>query len=44
MQRTTSDLRDLAKSLVSLSGAASMFGVSQFGQLAQHPLPACLGR
>jgi hypothetical protein len=33
MQRTTSDLSDLAKALVSLSSAASIFGVNQFGRL-----------
>jgi hypothetical protein len=34
MQSTTSDsIRDLAKSLLSISGAASSFGVSQFGRL-----------
>lgn len=33
MLRATSDLRDLAKSMVSLSGAASMFGIDQLGRL-----------
>jgi hypothetical protein len=39
MERTTSDLRDLAKSLVSLSGAASMFGFSQLGRLLDVRTP-----
>jgi hypothetical protein len=39
MQRTTSDLRDLAKSLVSLSGAASIFGFSQLGRLLDIRTP-----
>jgi hypothetical protein len=39
MQGTTSDVRDLAKSLVSLTGAASVFGVSQLGRLLDLRAP-----
>ena len=39
MQRMISDLRDLTKSFMSLSGAASMFGVSQLGRLLDVRTP-----